>query len=268
MSEPHQNPWTFDFARMDTRVAAVQIRAGSAQEELGTHQHAQGQAVLVLRGNMTCEVPGALWLVPVQGGLWIPGGVPHSNRLARHGNACFLFLSDSFAAMPDSCCTFAVTPLLRELVIHLAALPSDQQHEEESDRVRAVVIDQLARMPLQTMHLPVSDGPRLRPMIDAMTQDPSDRKTTTEWASLLAMSERTFSRLMLSETGMTFGRWRQRLQLIVAVQWLSCGVAVQTVASNLGYDTPSAFIKMFKAAMGKPPGLFVAKCLSVDTSSN
>lgn len=37
------------------------------------------------------------------------------------------------------------------------------------------------------------------------------------------MSERSLARLMVAETGMTFGRWRQQLRIIVALQRLFAG---------------------------------------------
>ncbi len=73
------------------------------------------------------------------------------------------------------------------------------------------------------------------------------------------MSERTFARLVFKETGLTFGRWRQRLHILVALQRLSDGSSVQAVSLDLGYETPSAFITMFKKTMGKSPRRFLAE---------
>jgi AraC-like DNA-binding protein len=92
-----------------------------------------------------------------------------------------------------------------------------------------------------------------------LLNNPGDRGTIEEIAARYAMSERTFARLVLKETGMTFGRWRQRLHILVALQRLSAGSSVQTVSLDLGYETPSAFITMFKKAMGKSPRRFLAE---------
>ena len=72
------------------------------------------------------------------------------------------------------------------------------------------------------------------------------------------MSERTLARLIQKQTGLTFGRWRQRLHILVALQRLSAGISVQTVSQDLGYETPSAFITMFKKALGKSPRRYLA----------
>ncbi len=75
----------------------------------------------------------------------------------------------------------------------------------------------------------------------------------------LALSERSLARLMLRETGLTFGRWRQQLQLIIALRELASGVSVQNVAANLGYESVNAFITMFKKTMGSTPAHYFAE---------
>jgi len=42
------------------------------------------------------------------------------------------------------------------------------------------------------------------------------------------------------------------------LQRLSSGASVQSVAYDLGYESASAFITMFKAALGKPPAKYIA----------
>jgi AraC-like DNA-binding protein len=57
---------------------------------------------------------------------------------------------------------------------------------------------------------------------------------------------------------MTFGRWRQQLHVLIALRLLSAGSSVQTVSQDLGYESPSAFIAMFKKSLGKPPARYLA----------
>jgi AraC-like DNA-binding protein len=46
---------------------------------------------------------------------------------------------------------------------------------------------------------------------------------------------------------MTFGRWRQQFQIMVAVRELASGVSVESVSESLGYGSKSAFTLIFKA---------------------
>ena len=60
----------------------------------------------------------------------------------------------------------------------------------------------------------------------------------------------------MSETGLTFGQWRQQLRLLAALELLGAGESVTAVAFSVGYDDVSSFIAAFKAAMGVTPSRY------------
>src|SRR5690606_37616082 len=66
----------------------------------------------------------------------------------------------------------------------------------------------------------------------------------------------SYRRGSLSETGMTFSEWRRNMRLIAAVERLEKGEDVTNVALSVGYNSLSAFIEMFKKALGVPPGAY------------
>jgi AraC-like DNA-binding protein len=57
---------------------------------------------------------------------------------------------------------------------------------------------------------------------------------------------------------MTFGKWRQQLRLLQAMQMLAAGRPVTVVALEVGYNSPSAFIAMFKRTLGTTPHRYFA----------
>lgn len=241
-------------ADVDTRPAvALHVEISQNDAEQPVHRHRKGQLVLALHGSVTCEVPQGMWMVPPQHGVWIPGGMPHSNRATDNARICFLFLEPDAAQMPAQCCTLAISALLRELILHLAA-----SGQTGSARVEALLLELLVTAPVEQLYLPVSDHAKIRRMARCLSKDPSDRTSLAQWAERLAMSERSLARLVSQETGLTFGRWRQQLHILVALRQLSEGASVQQVAGSLGYDSVTAFITMFKKALGQPPGRYFA----------
>lgn len=72
----------------------------------------------------------------------------------------------------------------------------------------------------------------------------------------MGASRRTLARLFREQTQLSFREWRQRLRLLNAVAALEEGVSVTRVASDLGYDSTSAFISLFQRHFGQPPGCF------------
>src|SRR5258708_23965346 len=148
-----------------------------------------------------------------------------------------------------------MSPMMRELIVEL----SDRAAEDDArdELLTRVLVAELPRMPVQRLHLPISSEPRLRRIAAALAEDPADRSTLAEWANRVALSESSLARLVVKETGLSFGRWRQQLHLIVAIRELASGASVQQVSADLGYESVTAFITMFKKALGKPPAKYL-----------
>jgi AraC-like DNA-binding protein len=88
--------------------------------------------------------------------------------------------------------------------------------------------------------------------------EPSERGTVEQWARRAGMSERTLARLLMRETGMSFGRWRQQLSVMIALRWMADGASIQRVAHDLGYESAGSFVTMFRKALGVSPGRYMA----------
>ena len=240
--------------------AAVAFRIRARPDELfsAQHQHRKGQLIMALHGAITCDVECAMWMVPPQYAVWIPGGVPHSNHVTAGAELCFLFIEPEAVTLPGRCCTLKISPLCRELILSLARRSDAQRAEPQTQRLTQVLFDELPQQPQEQMQLPVSAHPKIRRMVDTMAREPAQWQTLGQWASVFAMSERNLARLAVKETGLSFRCWRHQLQLILALQALVGGQNVQQVAQLLGYDSTTAFITMFKKGLGQTPGRYLA----------
>lgn len=242
---------------LDDRPAVARLLDFADYEaEVPVHVHRRGQLILALHGAVTCTADDEIWIVPPDCGVWIPGGMPHSARATANARLSYLFVEPGAANLPKVCCTLSISPLVRELVNRLTGEVSDYPPDSHAARLARVTLDELAGMPREHFNLPISNDPKIRAIADALTIEPSDRSTLAEWAKRVAMSERSLARLMIRETGLTFGRWRQQLHLVVALRELASGAAVQTVADKLGYESVNAFITMFKKALGSTPAQY------------
>jgi AraC-like DNA-binding protein len=255
MRQPLRYPWLdCDVDDILAPVIAVGVDVIGNKAEVPDHRHRKGQLVVALGGSITCRVPTGLWMVPPHSGVWIPGGMEHSNVATANARLFFLYIEPGAANLPDRCCTLSISPLLRELIIELSDRVRD--NDARGELLTRVLLTELPLMPVQQLHLPISSEPRLRRIAAALAEDPADRSTLAEWANRAALSESSLARLVAKETGLTFGRWRQQLHLIVAMRELASGASVQQVAGDLGYESVAAFITMFKKALGKPPAKY------------
>ncbi|WP_258194926.1 helix-turn-helix domain-containing protein [Paraburkholderia sp. BL18I3N2] len=246
----------FDPDAVDSPVISVLLETSGKQDELPMHVHRKGQMVVALRGSVMCRSPSGWWIVPPNGAVWIPGGILHSNHASDFAKLYVIFIPPDEADLPTDCRSFTITPLIRELIRSLARLPPDYPKEGPASRLARVLLDQLSQLAPDDVFLPISDNHRLQQIASSLLDNPADRSTIAEWGRRYAMSERTLARLVLSETGMTFGRWRERLHIIIALQRLSAGASVHAVSLELGYEGPNSFITMFKKTMGQSPGKF------------
>ncbi|MFH0301326.1 helix-turn-helix transcriptional regulator [Bradyrhizobium sp. 31Argb] len=205
--------------------------------ELAMHEHRKAQLVLTLRGVVRCEADQGVWIVPPRCAVWIPGNLPHSVSLAGNVEVYCLFVEpDAAPALPRRCCTLSISPLLERLLLHVAQMPVLYDVDGADGRIATVLLDQLSLAPV----------------------DPSDRATIDDWGRRMAIAQRTLTRALKRETGMSFGRWRRQLHILIALQRLAEGASVQTVALDLGYEGASAFVTMFRKALGKPPARYLA----------
>ncbi|MET0967693.1 MAG: helix-turn-helix transcriptional regulator [Tardiphaga sp.] len=228
--------------------------------ELDMHCHAKSQILLVQHGALRCQVESGLWIVPPRSAVWIPSGAQHAIRATGSLEGYSAFVApDIDARLPKACCTVSVTPLLRELLIRAANLPLFYDEGGANSRLLAVLLDEIATAEVENLHLPMPADPRLRALAELMMAAPAERGSLAGWAKRAGLSARTLVRLISRETGMSFGRWRPQLGVMLAVQWLAGGASIQQVAADLGYNSVPSFVTMFRKTLGTSPGRYMAE---------
>lgn len=218
------------------------------------HQHQPAQLVFSGENVVTVRTDRARLVVPPNRGVWVPPNLPHetSGNGVLHMHSVFVnprYLD----GLPTECVAVAISPLLRELIFHCAGRTELLSEDTPEHRLAMVIFDQLRVAPQVSLRLPMPADRRVLAVCDGLFEDPSSDRTVPEWGSVVGASARTLSRLFLSETGMTFHRWRQQARLQAALPRLADGESVTQVAFDLGYQTPSAFIAMFRSVLGVTP---------------
>ena len=171
-----------------------------------------------------------------------------------------LYIDPTFYAGPmESCCVINVSPLLKELILHAVSLPQLYPLGGGEERLLMVLLDQIKEMSINPLELSIPVDARLKKIYQQLSNNPGNNRTLEDWGKIVGATGRTLARRFRLETGMTFGQWRQQIRILEALKRLARHEAVTTVAIELGYDSPSAFISMFKKALGKTPGQYFAE---------
>jgi len=248
----------FDPDAVEKPLVVVGVKGAVPYWEKGQHAHRKPSFVLNLRGMITCEADDGVWVVPPHSALWIPAGKVHSSRMSGHIECYVVFLEPELVTrQPKSCATLSASPLLRELVLKSAQAPVEAPFFDADFRILAVLLDELDCAQDVKLSLPMPKSGALRNLANLLLKQPADRATLTQWAARVGLSERTLSRSLLNETGMSFGQWRHQLHVVLALQRLGDGETVQNVAIDLGYESASSFVTMFRKTVGKPPARYL-----------
>jgi len=208
---------------------------------------------------MSVHTEEGTWVVPPERAVWVGRGIVHAIQMSGDVEMRTVYLdTERIDNLPSGCCVVNVSPLLRELILRGVAFEQPYKESGPEARLAAVLIDELRSAPEEPLHLPALSDTRAQKIAAALRENPADSRSLEEWSKGAGASERTLARLFRDETGMTFGAWRQQVRLVAALERLAGGQPVTKVAYDCGYESPSAFIAMFRRALGVTPGKYFA----------
>jgi AraC-like DNA-binding protein len=218
------------------------------------HAHDWRQLVYASRGVLYVQTERGSWVVPSERAVWVEAGVRHQIEMTGRVWVRTVYLpADGPSPSPFECGVVHVTPLLRELILHAVEIGVLKSALPAHVRLAGVIRDQLSALPVVPLQIPMPIDVRAKQVAERLQANPRDCGSLNDLGNELGAGKRTLERLFLNETGLTFGKWRQRLRLLHALRLLAAGESVQRVADLVGYESPSAFIAMFRAAFGTTP---------------
>jgi AraC-like DNA-binding protein len=229
----------------------------SSGHELPPHTHPTAQLVYASRGVMTVHTEVGTWVVPAHRAVWVPPDTEHRISMSGEVEMRTVYLArDLPIAQVSECSVVNVSPLLRELILHAVDRAPLYQTVPAHAHLIGLLVDQLEALPAVPLQLPTPRDPRAKRAASHLRENPADAASLERIARRAGASKRTLERLFLSETGMSFGLWRQQLRLMQALELLAAGESVTEVALAVGYDSTSAFISRFRQVLGTTPGKY------------
>lgn len=233
----------------------VHLQAGHAD---AAETHDSGQFVHAISGVIEVGMAGRVFLAPPQYGVWIPPGLEHVSSNRHQASYATLYVpAPCCAELPRQACTLAVNPLILALLGALREGGGAWLDSPPAQRLLWVLLDQLMATPPHDSYLPMSQDPWLGQVLEALQARPWEPRSLADWAASVHTTERTLARRCQRDLGMSFNEWRQRLKVVRGIARLEAGQAVKTVAAELGYSAPSAFISMFQRQMGLTPQAYM-----------
>jgi len=235
---------------------------------VAAHSHNWGQLVYASTGVLDVTTPSGRYLVPPHRAVWVPPEHPHEISSIHGAEISSIYITiDEAQCLPNHCYVLAVSSLLRELILEALRQPTEYDWSGSSGRLFQTLRDQVVTATPVSLHLPLPNDSRLQTICTGLQNQPGSKRNLEQWSKLAGASSRTVQRLFLKETGLSFRSWRQQLRLQIALQHLATEhYSVTRVASDLGYESSSAFISMFQQQVGVTPGEYV-KSLNLNPST-
>mgnify|MGYP003385946748 CR=1 FL=1 len=240
-----------------SRPVSIVKRALNMHSVVEKHSHDWGQFVYAHKGVLMVATQSEQYIVPPEQGVWLLPHIEHEvTAMSQVELTSFYIDKTHLNNLPTNSCVLQVNDFLKTLIIEAINIQNTYQWKSSDGRLLRMILDRLAIAPSVLKPLPYPKDARLLKMLTLIQNDPSLEYDLKKWGEIVGASSRSLSRLYKSETGLSYRTWRQRLNIQIAISQLSNGQTVHNIALNLGYETASAFIHMFKKNTGVTPSFY------------
>ena len=245
---------TADALHAVPRAVVALPREQAFRQLIPRHYHQRAQFLYAIEGIMRVTTDVGVWLIPPRRALLIAPGVAHELTMLTKVSMRSLYIApDALPSLRTGCRLIEVSDLLRELVLALAAEPVEYPIPGRGEHLAALILSELGAAATVPIAIPWPRDRRLVSVCEAIMANPGSVRSIEEWACHAGASGRTLMRLFPKETSLPFRQWVQQVHLADAFIRLARGDSVASIASALGYASPSAFTAMFRRVLGKTP---------------
>lgn len=230
------------------------------------HTHEYHQLIYAIAGTTQIETEAARYLLPTGRAAWIPAGTRHRTLITDIEGASLYFAPDAVKDRQRRVRILVTSPVMREMILYALRWPLGMS---EVDPLAGSFFRTLGLMCTECLEsesllsLPSAQHPAIQRAMDHVAADPGRAKLVTV-LKVASMSERTFRRVFVRETGTTWQAWLGQVRIMEAASQLSRGRRVTDVAAQVGYSSLSAFAKAFKELIGESPMAFRRRVRSQD----
>jgi AraC-like DNA-binding protein len=132
-----------------------------------------------------------------------------------------------------------------------------QPHDRLGALLWRVIAEELRGAQPEPLEVPLPSSPRLLKAAQSVLTSPTTAISLDKIAALAGMSRRSFARHFRTQTGWSFARWKRAVIAQHALELVASGHKVSSVATDVGYESVSAFIAMFRRQYGDSPRRFL-----------
>ena len=247
---------SFENLCSECKVVARSIPKGANVE---AHSHAWVQLLYAKEGALFLYLDRSKerMLVSPQQGVLIPAGVKHSVGTLSNVELVSLYMpSEVFDFCSVKAQLVEINSFLKSLLIEMERTPTSNDEGGQKLLVD-LVFHRLKSAKRLFTSAPMPHDRRVLQCISSVGIKSICSMDKREFALLSNVSESTLSRIIRVDTNLSYRQWKTQLVVHVAIDEMLNGKSVSGISSELGYDSPSSFIHMFKMMTGRSPARFI-----------
>ncbi|MCL9782123.1 helix-turn-helix transcriptional regulator [Vibrio sp. S4M6] len=223
------------------------------------HSHQWGQLQYATEGVLNVKAGNHSFVIPPQRAVWIPSGVVHQVNNTAPVSYRSLHIDNVLGQrIGEDVKVIQVSSFLRELIQRgCNAWQGKYPISELDTALMTLLIEEIYQAPVSPLHLPWPTDPRLQTVCQILHNNPGDNRNLVALAQSSGASVRTLNRLFIKECQLSFTAWRQKLRILTALELLQHKRSITDVALELGYESSSAFITVFKKHLHSSPKAYI-----------
>ena len=226
----------------------------SSEDTTRWHAHDTGQFILVEAGTSHLHTELGTWIIPPRRIAWVPPRVRHASRSSGGGNGWVIIPPVSFPGLPTEVCVLRASALMISALQRVARL---RPRDRLGVLLWQVIVEEMRGAQPEPLDVPLPTSPRLLKAARMVVSSPTAAVSLDRIAAHAGMSRRSFARHFRAQTGLSFARWRRAVIAQHALELVAAGHKVSSIATDVGYESVSAFIAMFRRQYGESPRQFL-----------
>ncbi len=211
-----------------------------------------GRLLLAESGIAYLRADTAAWIVPARSIAWVPPGV-HLTTVWNGSQGRELAPPAGLTGMPSELRISQTSRLLEASLQRLTLILPDGERSEGLRRLLwDIVALEVVATPAQPL-VPMPTAAHIVKAAESVLSRPTAAADLDSVAARAGMSRRSFARHFRKETGLAYSQWKRAVVAQHALHLVTGGRKVSSVAFDVGYESVSAFIAMFRRQFGSSP---------------
>ena len=221
------------------------------------HAHAKHQLLYAESGTLHLQTAQGQWLLPPQRAAWIGAGIRHRVRPLSAVALRTVYVAPQWITGPDGLCVFAVTPVLREMILYAMRWGPDRPAKDATAEALFAALGLLsaeAAADRAPFCLPAPRSPELCRGVRHMLSHLGEPLEIGETARRAGLSLRTLARRFDAELEMSWRDFLHNARMLKAMELLVRNDATVTdTALAVGFESMGAFTRAFTRFAGESP---------------